>query len=115
PPDPDARREVRGGSSGGIHEDSSGTLWLAAGLGLYRFDRKNEVFARYTESDGLPNNDLMGILEDTAGRLWISSKKGISRFDPPTGTFKNYDVSEGLRVNDFSRSCYQRGRSGEMV
>ena len=113
-PDRDDPRKLQGGSIGAIHEDSKGTLWLAAGLGLYRFDRKNEVFTRYTESDGLPNNDLMGILEDTAGRLWISSKKGISRFDPPTGTFKNYDVSDGVRSNDFSRSCYQRGRNGEM-
>ena len=112
--DRDDPRKLQGGSIGAIHEDSKGTLWLAAGLGLYRFDRKNEVFTRYTESDGLPNNDLMGILEDTAGRLWISSKKGISRFDPPTGTFKNYDVSDGVRGNDFSRSCYQRGRNGEM-
>ena len=113
-PDRDDSRKLQGGSIGAIHEDSTGTLWLAAGLGLYRFDRKNEVFRRYTESDGLPNNDLMGILEDTAGRLWISSKKGISRFDPPTGAFKNYDVSDGVRGNDFSRSCYQRGRNGEM-
>jgi signal transduction histidine kinase/ligand-binding sensor domain-containing protein len=112
--DRDDPRKLQGGSIGAIHEDSKGTLWLAAGLGLYRFDRKNEVFSRYTESDGLPNNDLMGILEDTAGMLWISSKKGISRFDPPTGTFKNYDVLDGVGGHDFSRSCYQRGRNGEM-
>ena len=83
-PDRDDPRKLQGGSIGAIHEDSTGTLWLAAGLGLYRFDRKNELFTRYTESDGLPSNDLMGILEDAAGRLWISSKKGISRFDPQT-------------------------------
>ena len=113
-PDRDDPHKLQGGSIGAIHEDSHGTLWLAAGLGLYRFDRKSEVFTRYTESDGLPNNDLMGILEDTGGRLWISSKKGISRFDPQRASFKNYDVSDGLRGNDFSRSCYQRGRTGEM-
>jgi signal transduction histidine kinase len=113
-PDRDDPRKLQGGSIGAIHEDRTGTLWLAAGLGLYRFDRKNEVFKRYTESDGLPNNDLMGILEDAGGRLWISSKKGISRFDPQAGTFKNYDVSDGVGGNDFTRSCYQRGRNGEM-
>jgi len=113
-PDRDDPHKLQGGSIGAIHEDGRGTLWLAAGLGLYRFDRKSEVFTRYTESDGLPNNDLMGILEDTGGRLWISSKKGISRFDPQRASFKNYDVSDGLRGNDFSRSCYQRGRTGEM-
>ena len=56
----------------------------------------------------------MGILEDADGRLWISSKKGISRFDPQSEKFKNYDVSDGLRSNDFTRSCHQRGRTGEM-
>ncbi len=83
-------------------------------MGLYRFNPQNEAVTRYTVADGLPSNDLMGILEDADGRLWISSKRGISRFDPQTERFKNYDVSDGLRSNDFARSCYQRGRAGEM-
>ena len=106
--------QLQGGSIGAIHEDRTGTLWLASGLGLYRFNRQNGTVTRYTQDNGLPSNDLMGILEDAGGRLWISSKKGISRFDPQTETFKNYDVFDGLRSNDFSRSCYQRGRKGEM-
>ena len=67
---------LQGGSIGAIHEDRAGTLWLASGQGLYRYDRRNETFIRYTEVEGLPNVDLMGILEDGAGRLWISTKKG---------------------------------------
>ena len=107
-------QKLQGGSIGAIHEDRTGTLWLASGLGLYRFNRQNAGVTRYTEADGLPSRDLMGILEDDDGSLWISSKKGISRFDPQTATFKNYDVADGLRSNDFSRSCSQRGRTGEM-
>lgn len=114
-PQPGEPHKLQGGSIGTIHTDRAGTLWLASGLGLYRFDRQNGRFTRYTEGNGLPSNDLMGILEDAAGRLWISSKKGISRFDPGTETFRNYDVSDGLRSNDFSRSCHQRGRNGEML
>ena len=60
----------------------------ASGLGLYRFNRQNGTFTRYTENQGLPSNDIMGILEDDAGRLWLSTKKGISRFDPQTETFQ---------------------------
>ena len=107
-------QKLQGGSIGAIHEDRAGALWLASGMGLYRFNPQSEAVTRYTVADGLPSNDLMGILEDAGGRLWISSKKGISRFDPQTEKFKNYDVSDGLRSNDFSRSCYQRGRAGEM-
>ena len=111
PGDPD---RMQGGSIGAIHEDRTGALWLGLGTGLYRFDPKTEVFTRYTRQHGLPSDDVMGILEDDAGKLWISSKKGLSRFDSQTRTFRNYDVSDGLLSNDFSRSCYQRRRSGEM-
>ena len=90
-------------------------MWLASGLGLYRYNRQNGTFTRYTENQGLPSNDIMGILEDGAGRLWLSTKKGISRFDPKTETFRNYDVSDGLQSNEFSRSCYQQGQNGEML
>jgi signal transduction histidine kinase len=83
-------------------------------MGLYRFNRESGRVTRYTIANGLPSNDLMGILEDAGGRLWISSKKGISRFDPQTERFRNYDVSDGLRSNDFTRSCHQRGRTGEL-
>jgi len=104
PPDQRDPRQLQGGSIGAIHEDRAGTLWLASGLGLYRYNRQEGTFTRYTENQGLPSNDLMGILEDHAGRLWLSTKKGISRFDPKTETFRNYDVSDGLLSNDFSRS-----------
>ncbi len=106
---------LQGGSIGAIHEDRTGALWLGLGTGLYRFDPKTEVFTHYTRQHGLPSDDVMGILEDDAGTLWISSKKGLSRFDSQTKTFRNYNTSDGLRSDDFSRSCYQRGRTGEML
>jgi len=114
---PDQRdpKQLQGGSIGAIHEDRAGTLWLASGLGLYRYNRSDRAFTRYTENEGLPSNDIMGILEDRAGRLWLSTKKGLSSFDPKTETFKNYDISDGLLSNDFSRSCYQQGQNGEML
>jgi len=107
--------QLQGGSIGAIHEDKAGTLWVGSGLGLYRFNRQDATFTRYTELDGLPSNDVAGILEDDAGRLWISTKKGLSRFDPRTKTFRNYDIWDGLATNDFQRGCYQRGQSGELL
>ena len=108
-------QKLQGGSIGAIHEDRTGSALAGLGNGPVSVQPVRMKSSRATRTaDGLPSNDLMGILEDAAGRLWISSKKGISRFDPQTRTFKNYDVSDGLRSNDFSRSCYQRGRTGEM-
>ena len=113
-PDPLDEHKLHGGSIGGIREDRAGTLWLVSGTGLYRYDRRSETFTRYTDNQGLPTNDIMGLLEDGAGRLWLSSKRGISRFDPRTDTFRNYDVSDGLPGDEFSRSCCEQGRDGEM-
>jgi ligand-binding sensor domain-containing protein/signal transduction histidine kinase len=107
--------KLRGGRIGPIQEDRAGTLWLASGEGLYRYNRQDETFTRYTESQGLPNNTLLGLLEDVAGRLWLSTMKGISRFDPHTETFRNYDVSDGLQGDEFSEGCFIQEPDGEML
>ncbi|HEX9048147.1 MAG TPA: GAF domain-containing protein [Verrucomicrobiae bacterium] len=105
---------LNGGGINAIHEDQAGTLWLGTSDGLYRFDRKNETFTRYTESQGLPSSAIAGILEDNSGRLWLSTQNGLSRFDPRIQTFRNYDASDGLQGNDFSQGCYAQGKNGEM-
>lgn len=113
---PDSRdpHKLSGGCIYAIHEDRAGILWLGASDGLYRFNRGNETFTRYTESKGLPSSTIEGILEDHYGRLWLSTKKGLTRFNPQTETFRNYDASDGLQDNDFSEVCYEQGRNGEM-
>ena len=102
PPDSRDPHKLNGGAITAIHEDRAGTLWVGAWDGLYRYNRQNGTFTRYTESQGLPSSVIQGILEDKAGRLWLSTKKGISRFDPQTETFRNYDVSDGLQGDEFS-------------
>ena len=106
-------RRLNGGGITTIHEDRAGTLWVGSFDGLYRFNRQNGTFARYTEGRGLPSSTIRCIQEDGVGRLWLSTQKGISRFDPKTETFRNYDVSDGLQSNEFSDGCYH-GPDGEM-
>jgi len=61
-----------------IHQDSTGTLWVATyGGGLNRL--RDGRFKAITTKDGLPNNMLLGILEDAGGNLWLSSNQGICR------------------------------------
>jgi ligand-binding sensor domain-containing protein/signal transduction histidine kinase len=112
-PDPHDPHKLHGGGVNTIHEDRSGTLWVGSFDGLYRYDRQNESFTRYTEIQGLPSSTIRCILEDGVGRLWLSTDRGLSRFDPRTETFRNYDLSDGLQSNEFSTGCYQ-GRDEEM-
>jgi ligand-binding sensor domain-containing protein/signal transduction histidine kinase len=106
-PDPHDPNRLNGGGITSIHEDRTGTLWVGAFDGLYRYNRQNGTFARYTESQGLPSSTIRCIQEDGLGRLWLSTQKGISRFDPQKETFRNYDVMDGLQSNEFSDGCYQ--------
>jgi signal transduction histidine kinase/ligand-binding sensor domain-containing protein len=113
-PDPHDVHRLNGGGINAILEDGTGTLWLGAWDGLYRYNRQNSNFTRYTDSQGLPSSAIQGILEDKLGRLWLSTKKGLSRFDPKTETFRNYDVSDGLQDDEFSQGAYAQGADGKM-
>ena len=113
PPQSGDPHRLNGGGITTIHEDRTGTLWVGGFDGLYRFDRQNETFTRYTEDQGLPSSTIRCIREDHVGRLWLSTQKGISRFDPQRATFRNYDASDGLQSNEFSDGCYQ-GPDGEI-
>jgi signal transduction histidine kinase/ligand-binding sensor domain-containing protein/DNA-binding NarL/FixJ family response regulator len=114
-PDSSDPHKLHGGGIFAINEDQAGTLWMGGSDGLYRYNRADNTFTRYTESQGLASSSIQGILGDDAGRLWISTNKGLSRFDPQTETFRNYDVSNGLQGNEFSQTSYARGKNGEML
>jgi ligand-binding sensor domain-containing protein len=77
-------RSVEIGMPGGISgdryvtdmlEDRYGLLWIAAASGLYR-RWPDGTAARYTTSDGLPDNNLHDLLEDHRGQLWAGTRLG---------------------------------------
>jgi signal transduction histidine kinase len=93
-----------------IHQDSTGTLWIAEyGGGLIRFqDRK---FVAITTKDGLPNDLPVAILGDADGYLWVSSDHNILRLslndlnDRADGRVASisavsYGIAEGMRVSE---------------
>ncbi|MCP4216328.1 MAG: SpoIIE family protein phosphatase [bacterium] len=100
-----------------VHEDSSGTLWVATyGGGLNKAMRGKDgsiKFMHFTETHGLANNSIYGILEDHRGFLWMSTNKGLSRFDPKTVEFKNYNVKDGLQGNEFNSGAYFKSKNDE--
>lgn len=86
-----------------IFEDSKHRLWIGcSGGGLNLFVPETEQFIHFTETNGLPNDDIKAIQEDAKGRLWISTDAGISCFYPETQTFKNYNLQDGLPSNQFT-------------
>jgi hypothetical protein len=93
-----------------VHQDSTGTLWVATyGGGLNRL--RDGRFKAITSKDGLPNNLLLSILEDGKGNLWLSSNQGIFRLSleelndfadekTPSISPVSYGVAEGMRSTE---------------
>jgi diguanylate cyclase (GGDEF)-like protein/PAS domain S-box-containing protein len=66
------------------------SLLLGAFLSSYSY-AANNVFAKYTKSEGLIQNTVTNSLEDPRGFMWFSTFEGLSRFDGYE--FKNYKYS----------------------
>ena len=93
-----------------IHQDSTGTLWVATyGGGLNRF--RDGRFKAITTQDGLPDNLLLGLLEDGEGNLWFSSNQSVFRLslkelnDFADGKISflspvSYGAAEGMRSTE---------------
>jgi two-component system sensor histidine kinase ChiS len=109
---PDTHYTSRSNDIRKIHEDHSGTLWLATLDGLWNFEPKTRVFRHFTTKDGLANDFVTCVDEDDHGRLWIGTGNGLSQFDPRTKEFKNYDTEDGLQESEFDFVC--KLRSGEL-
>jgi signal transduction histidine kinase/ligand-binding sensor domain-containing protein len=88
-----------------IVENAQGTLWVGTGGGgLNRADPLDDGglrFARFTQADGLIDDDVMAALEDDDGSLWLSTKRGLTRFDPESGSCSNFFVADGLPSGEF--------------
>jgi len=93
-------------------EDRRGRLWVAtAGGGLNLLERPaggRPRFRRFTEDDGLVDNDVMAILEDDDGSLWLSTRRGLARFAPERKEFLSIHASDGLPAAEFEHSVATR-------
>jgi ligand-binding sensor domain-containing protein len=99
-----------------ICQSSSGHFWIGTpGGGLNRLDPDSGVFKRYTNQQGLCDNNICGIMEDKSGFLWISTKRGVSRFHPGTGYFKNYDNTISYAKNAFHQIEYKKKYREEAI
>jgi len=93
-----------------IHQDSTGTLWIATyGGGLNRL--RDGRLKAITTKDGLPDDLLLGMLEDGEGNLWLSSNQCVFHLslkelnDFADGRISSvlpitYGVAEGMRSTE---------------
>jgi signal transduction histidine kinase/ligand-binding sensor domain-containing protein len=98
----------------GILCDRRGMLWVGTGGGgLNRLDptARERGFERFTERQGLADDNVMGLAEDDDGSLWIGTRGGLTRLDPQTGRVANYGLGDGLPALEFNPRAAAAGRS----
>ncbi|WP_188151562.1 ligand-binding sensor domain-containing protein [Teredinibacter waterburyi] len=72
-----------------VIQDRKGFLWLAAEVGLLRFDGSR--IQRWGTGSGVDTSELAWDLEeDHRGHLWIATDYGLRKFDPASHTFTAY-------------------------
>ncbi len=85
-----------------IHEDATGTLWIATdGGGLARYSRDSDAFDRFVHVPGngsSPGSDRMfAVCDDPYGWIWVgTADAGIDRLDTVRGTFEHFRMDAGL-------------------
>jgi ligand-binding sensor domain-containing protein len=108
--------ELSGTSILSLYEDSEKNIWVGThGQGLNILNPETKKFKTYRQSDGLPNNVIVGIVEDENQNIWLSTNKGLSRFNTKEGTFKNFTESDGLQGDQYNRWAYTKLSTGELL
>jgi ligand-binding sensor domain-containing protein len=68
------------GGTYGIHEDTSGRLWIGSPRGLYRFDpSKPTIPMDLLPLVGSPHDEVCDLVADHSGRIWVMTHVEVSR------------------------------------
>lgn len=95
--------------------EENGTYWLATnGEGLYRWNKRNNIFQQFNITAGFPSDVLYRIEPDEYGNLWISSDYGLIRFNKKTFAVNTYTIDDGLSHNEFNRTSSFRAEDGRL-
>jgi len=97
-----------------LQPGAEGSLWVASGAGLFRYDHSAETFDHYTTQRGLPGSVVYSVQADGSGHLWLGTNRGLSRFNPDTGAIRTYDLRDGIGMMEFNRHARFRDTDGTL-
>ena len=80
-----------------IKQAPDGTVWVATGYGLGRYDQAKDDFTWMGRKEGLPGYSILSMDFDEHGGMWIGTLAGVSYYDGKT--FRNYSTADGLVSN----------------
>ena len=76
-------------------------IWCATNGGLLQFNIENNEFNKFTNIDGLLNNQVVAVDRDHTGKIWVALNDGIiHRFNPVDQSWEITREYDGLTVKD---------------
>ncbi len=85
-----------------FYKDAANQIWIGTEEGMNQWNSDKKTFKRYSETDGLPDENVQSIAQDDNRNLWITTNKGLSRvaFDKNGQAIcRNFDEKDGLPSN----------------
>ncbi len=86
-------------------------------------NKDQSTFKIFKQTEGLPDDVILGILNDNKGNLWLSTTNGISKLRINEDSidhhfqylFVNYDKSDGLQGKAFNEGAAYKTSKGELI
>ena len=77
-----------------ILPDEAGNLWISTARGISRFNRKDNSFFNYSESDGLQGQffNRKSCFRDKSGWMYFGGLNGFNRLSPQTDPESPHDA-----------------------
>lgn len=105
-----------------IFEDSRQQVWFGTSAGglnklcgdIPHIEIQGYYFDRYTEMEGLSDNEVNAILEDDSGYLWVATNMGLSKFDTKAEKFTNYSTYDGTLKGKFRKNARWKTEDGTL-
>lgn len=94
------------GASFDVAPDKRGGAIVATSHGLYWIDPGKGVLKKYTQEDGLIENDVRSVIVDRKGGRWIGSLRGLAYQNPDNEKIISYYGGYGLVENSFNNMVY---------
>lgn len=82
-----------------ILEDCNGKIWASA-KGLFKYDEKNNCFAKVVLNDSDNDLEIYNLLENDESSLWLLTNKGVRLYDMINGYITDYSSLINLNFND---------------
>jgi ligand-binding sensor domain-containing protein len=77
-------------------------VWAATAGGLLLWDTNQQAFRRFTNTEGLSQNDTRAVRLDRRGRLWIALASGlIDIYNPANDSFSRVEEYRDFQIYDF--------------